>query len=93
MTPIRYVIGSAFCLTAMACGRPDNPSGGDTGGTVIIATGADAEAVLPPLVFTTVGKMITDLVYEPLAEINDNLNAIGDIGFTPRLAKSWSWAA
>ncbi|HEY7567381.1 MAG TPA: peptide ABC transporter substrate-binding protein, partial [Gemmatimonadaceae bacterium] len=60
---------------------------------VIIASGADAEAVLPPLVYTTVGKMITDLLYEPLADINDSLNAIGDRGFTPRLAKSWSWAA
>ncbi|HEV8363616.1 MAG TPA: ABC transporter substrate-binding protein, partial [Gemmatimonadaceae bacterium] len=93
MKPIRYVIGSAFCLTAMACGRQDNATGGDTGGTVIIASGADAEAVLAPLVFMTVGKMVTDQIYEPLADINDSLNAIGDRGFTPRLAKSWSWAA
>lgn len=93
MTTTRYLIGSLLCLTAIACGRSDVGGSGETGGTVIVATGADAEAVLPQLVFTTVGKMITDLIYEPLADINDSLNAIGDRGFTPRLAKSWSWSA
>ncbi|MGH7696777.1 MAG: ABC transporter substrate-binding protein, partial [Gemmatimonadaceae bacterium] len=93
MTPIRYVIGSVFCLTAIACGRTDAGGGGETGGTVIVASGADAEAVLPALVYTTVGKMVTDLIYEPLADIGDSLNAIGDRGFTPRLAKTWTWAA
>lgn len=93
MTPIRSVIGSLVCLTAIACGRPADNAGGDTGGTIIVATGQDAEAVLPPLVYTTVGRMITDLIYEPLADISDSLNAVGDLGFTGRLAKSWTWAA
>lgn len=92
MTRKQYVIGPLICLTAMACGRSDGGAAGETGGTVIIASGADAEALLPPLVFTTVGKMITDLIYEPLADISDGLNALGDRGFTPRLAKSWTWA-
>jgi peptide/nickel transport system substrate-binding protein len=92
MTSTRYVIGSLLCLTAIACGRSDVSGGGETGGTVIIASGADAEAVLAPLVFMTVGKMVTDQIYEPLAEISDSMNAIGDRGFTPRLAKNWSWA-
>ena len=93
MTPTRYVIGSLVCLTAIACGRSDVGGRGETGGTVIVASGADADAVLAPLVMTTVGKMIADQLYEPLAEIDDSLNAIGDRGFTSRLAKSWTWAA
>jgi len=93
MTPTRYVIGSLICLTAIACGRSDAGGGGETGGTVIVASGADADAVLPPLIMSIVGKMVVDQVYEPLADISDSLNAIGDRGFTPRLAKSWTWAA
>jgi peptide/nickel transport system substrate-binding protein len=92
MTPTRYVIGSLVCLTAIACARSDVSGGGDTGGTVIIATAADADAVLPPLVASIVGKMVADQIYEPLADINDSLNVIGDHGFTPRLAKSWTWS-
>lgn len=93
MTPTRYVIGSLVCLTAIACGRPDVSGRGETGGTVIIASGADADAVLAPLVYMTTGKLVTDQIYEPLADIGDSLNAIGDRGFTPRLARSWKWAA
>ena len=93
MTPTHYVIGSLFCLTAIACGRSDVGGSGETGGTVIIASGADADAILAPLITTTVGKLVVDQIYEPLADINDSLNAVGDRGFTPRLAKSWTWAA
>jgi peptide/nickel transport system substrate-binding protein len=80
------------CLTIAACGRSDVSGGGDAGGTVIVSTGADADAILSPLVLTTVGKMVADQIYEPLAEIGDDLNVVGDAGFTPRLAKSWTWA-
>ena len=93
MTSTHYVIGSLVCLTAIACGRSDVSGSGERGGTVIIASGLDADAVLAPLVYTTVGKLVTDQIYEPLADIGDSLNAIGDRGFTPRLAKSWTWAA
>lgn len=38
------------------------------------------------------GKLIGDLVYDRLAEIGDSLNTVGDQGFKPRLAKSWTWS-
>jgi peptide/nickel transport system substrate-binding protein len=81
------------CLTILACGRSDTVAGGNPGGTVIIASGADADAILPPLVRTAVGKMIQDQIFEPLAEIGDNLNTAGDAGFTPVLAQRWTWSA
>ncbi len=86
-------IASFACLTAVACGRSDVSGSADAGGTVIVSTGADADAILPPLVRTTVGKMVSDLIYEPLAEIGDSLNSLGDAGFTPRLAQRWTWSS
>lgn len=81
------------CLTIVACGQSDGPRGAETGGTVIVSTGADADAIFYPIVITTIGRIIADQIYEPLADISDSLNVIGDAGFTPRLAKSWTWAA
>ncbi|MGQ0642589.1 MAG: peptide ABC transporter substrate-binding protein [Gemmatimonadaceae bacterium] len=81
------------CLTSVACGPPDPPGEGETGGTVVVSTGADADAIFFPIVITTIGRIIADQIYEPLADISDSLNIIGDGGFTPRLAKSWTWSA
>ncbi len=81
------------CLTILACSRSDTGAEGNPGGTIIIATGADADAILPPLVRTAVGKMVQDQIFEPLAEIGDSLNTAGDAGFTPVLAQRWTWSA
>lgn len=81
------------CLTILACGRSDTAAEGSLGGTIIIASGSDADAILPPLVRTAVGKMIQDQIFQPLAEIGDSLNTAGDVGFTPVLAERWTWSA
>jgi peptide/nickel transport system substrate-binding protein len=75
-----------------ACGSEGTRGGDAAGGTLIISTAADADAILPPLVRTTVGAMLADQMFEPLAEIGDSLNVVGDGGFSPRLAKSWTWS-
>ncbi|HJU75355.1 MAG TPA: peptide ABC transporter substrate-binding protein [Gemmatimonadaceae bacterium] len=80
------------CLTAIACGRSDVASSADAGGAVIISTGADADAVLAPLARISVGRIVAEHVYELLADVGDSLNTVGDAGFTPRLAKSWTWS-
>lgn len=61
--------------------------------TLVIATAGDADYLFPPLVTTTVGRVVSDQLFEPLADIGDSLNVIGDAGFIPRLADSWTWAA
>lgn len=81
------------CLTTLACSRSDTAAEGSLGGTIIIASGSDADAILPPLVRTAVGKMIQDQIFQPLAEIGDSLNTAGDAGFTPVLAERWTWSA
>jgi peptide/nickel transport system substrate-binding protein len=39
------------------------------------------------------GKQIGDQIFDALADIGPSLNTVGDVGFTPRLARSWQWAA
>lgn len=38
-----------------------------------------------------VANAIVDLLFLKLAEIGPDLNTLGDSGFAPRLARSWSW--
>ncbi|MGQ0538980.1 MAG: peptide ABC transporter substrate-binding protein, partial [Gemmatimonadaceae bacterium] len=84
---------AALVIAAAACGRASlSDAGGPTGGTVIVSSPADADAILPALLRTTVGKMVADLIFEPLAQIGDSLNVVGDAGFTPRLAQRWTWS-
>ena len=85
-------------LTLGACGRSDSGAGkadddrSSPGGTLVIATAADADFLLPHLYTGIQGRQVTDLLFDRLAEIGDSLNTIGDVGFTPRLASAWRWA-
>ena len=82
-------------LLAAACAdRAGDAGGAETGGTlVIVSPGTGSSPMLPPLAADAMGRAIADNVYERLAEIGPEMNAIGDRGFTPRLARSWEWAA
>jgi peptide/nickel transport system substrate-binding protein len=66
---------------------------GSTGGTVIIATPADADALIPTVVRTTSGRLASELLFDRLADMGPERNTVGDAGFVPRLARSWSWSA
>ncbi len=65
----------------------------DIGGTMVIATAADATSLLPSIVNVITDRQVTDLLFDRLADIGDNLNAVGDKGFKPQLAERWEWAA
>ncbi|OYV73573.1 MAG: hypothetical protein B7Z72_02205, partial [Gemmatimonadetes bacterium 21-71-4] len=89
----------ALCLVPFAlaaCGGGEAPpaaaGAGPDGGTLVIAAPGDADNLLPPLSTTMVGRAVVDLVFDHLAEIGDAMNTFGDAGFTPRLARSWTWA-
>ena len=73
-------------LVLLGCGTAESAVGG---GTVIIASAADAEAMLPPLRTTITGRMVSELLFDPLVEIGPALNVFGDAGFAPRLARRW----
>jgi peptide/nickel transport system substrate-binding protein len=88
------LLSVAAVALVLGCDREktDTASTATTGGTLVIATAADAGTLLPPLVADVQGKQVTDQVFEGLAAIGTNINTIGDQGFTPRLAERWEWA-
>lgn len=87
------VVGAATLLAGCDIAPGSNSDGGETGGTLVIATAGDADFLFPHTTFTMTGRMISDVVFDKLAEIGMDLNTIGDAGFTPRLARSWNWSA
>ena len=82
---------------ALACSDRPAASGdgpGDVGGTMVMAApGSGSAPLLPPYSGDAVSRLVTDNVFERLAEIGTDLNTRGDAGFTPRLAERWTWAA
>lgn len=85
-------------LAAAACRDADTPAGDSAnaeatpGGTVVIAAAGDADNFVPGLSTTVTGHQVIDMVFDRLAEIGDDLTVAGDAGFTPRLARRWTWA-
>src|SRR4029079_15437722 len=77
----------------MACGTERGTSSSSpTGGTVIVSIPGDATDIFPPFVSEQNGAVVRDLVFDRLAQISPGLSTVGDKGFTPQLAKSWTWA-
>jgi len=75
----------------VAC-NPGEKSSTSGGGTIVIATTAsDPGPLFPPLVKSTIGREITELVYDYLTETSPSLNTIDDKAFAKRLADSWQW--
>jgi len=59
----------------------------------VIATGQEADALLPPLIETTAGRQVVDMLFMPIARLGDEMNILGDIGFSPALSDGWEWSA
>lgn len=96
-TPAMRVLCCAALLGVIAtvgCERANGPTTGasNTGGTLVVATAGDADNLFPPLTMTGQGRQVVDQIFDYLADIGPQLNTIGDKGFAPRLAKSWTWA-
>jgi peptide/nickel transport system substrate-binding protein len=88
------LLASTFALAACTENeRPRATSAGDAGGTLIVPTLGDARDVFPPFVADIGGRMVQDLVFDRLAEIDSSLITSGDKTYTPQLAQKWTWAA
>jgi peptide/nickel transport system substrate-binding protein len=80
-------------LLLIGCSGREGPiSSSATGGTVVVAAPLDASTIFPPHVFDQVGAAVRDQLYDRLADLGDDLNTIGDRGFTPHLADRWDWS-
>ena len=87
---------AAAILAVAACkGSESTPAAvgpADIGGTMVIATPAEPGTLLPLLVSSLSDRITTDLLYDRLAEIPQDLNTVGDKGYRPQLAESWEWS-
>ena len=59
---------------------------------MVIAQPGEPATLHPGLVGLSIERQITDLLYDRLAEIGDDLNTVGDRGFRKQLADRWEWA-
>lgn len=76
-----------------ACTSKEGPiSSAATGGTLIFVSPGDATDLFPAFIGDQNGLVVSDLVFDHLADISNDLVTAGDKTFTPRLAKSWTWA-
>lgn len=84
----------ALWLLSAACGESPKLQGnsGPSGGTVVIATTAEPDALFPPITATLQGRQVTELLFDNLAQVGLEMNTLGDEGFAPRIAQSWNWA-
>lgn len=78
-------------ITMAACAPSDKHSA-TVADVLTIATPADADALLPPLVQSTQGKQVTDMVFDYLAQPDGVVETVGDARFRPQLATRWDWA-
>ncbi|HEX2717452.1 MAG TPA: peptide ABC transporter substrate-binding protein [Gemmatimonadaceae bacterium] len=93
MISTRRFAAAAVLVLATACSGPDDRDlSKDVGGTVVITVPLEPDFLLPQVVSSIVGKVLSDQLFEPLAALTPEMNPFGDKGFEPRLAKSWTWA-
>ena len=94
MTTRRYA-AACLALSFIACSGDKHGSNaaGDVGGTVVISSAGEPDFLIQPLITTTASKAVTDQVFLPLAELDEKMDAMGDRGFQPRLARRWTWSA
>jgi peptide/nickel transport system substrate-binding protein len=85
----------AFLAVALlaACEGAEAPkSTGPTGGTFIFAAPGDPLDLFPAFVTDVNANVVADLVFDHLADISRELTTTVDKTFSPRLARSWTWA-
>lgn len=83
---------AAFALSACSSKENGGGNGSPYGGTLILAAPGDASTLFPPYIMEQNGVVVQDLVFDRLARIGPDNSNIGDKGFTPELAKSWTWS-
>jgi peptide/nickel transport system substrate-binding protein len=92
----RWIHVAVAGLVAAGCSdvqqQPAAAGPNDVGGTMVIAQPGEPATLLPALQGQSIEKVITDLLYDRLAEIGDDLNTVADKGFRKQLADRWEWA-
>lgn len=80
------LLATSLVLLGLGCGDRSECVRCDT--LVIAATG-EPDALLPPLVAGTVGRDVSDLIYERLADLGAGGSPLDSSALAPRLAVRW----
>jgi peptide/nickel transport system substrate-binding protein len=77
-----------FLSAAVGC----HPTAGDCSGcgTVVVAAIGEPTSLVPPLVYETVGRDISDQVFERLANLAPGASPIDPAAYRPGLARRWA---
>jgi peptide/nickel transport system substrate-binding protein len=87
--PARSHPASAILILTlfMGCNKPR--AGCDDCGTVVVAATGEPSSLVPPLVFETVGRDISDQVFERLADLGSGSSPLDASAYRPALAQRW----
>jgi peptide/nickel transport system substrate-binding protein len=81
---------AAALFVALPCQGQASRDQNDRGVVVIAALG-DATTPIPTVDDNQTNYEVTNLLYLRLAELGPQLSTVGERGFRPMLARSWSW--
>jgi peptide/nickel transport system substrate-binding protein len=85
--------GTGYWLASFALfpllGCRAHPSQCDDCGTVVVAAVSEPASLVPPLVVETVGRDISDQIFERLAVLSPGAAPIDPAGYRPGLADKW----
>jgi peptide/nickel transport system substrate-binding protein len=82
----------AIAILLLAACRADGGSTSKHASTLVMTLPADADVFIPALTTNETSVQVASVLFESLANVGDSLNVIGDAGFRPGLADSWTWA-
>jgi peptide/nickel transport system substrate-binding protein len=90
----RWALITLAAAALAGCTGSDSRSAGsgDVGGTLVISIPGEVGTLVPGLMSTQADREVTDLLFDRLADISDDMNTIGDKGFKPQLAERWQWS-
>jgi peptide/nickel transport system substrate-binding protein len=90
MTAVLESRWTAWLMAALVAGcGPHRTSAGAAAGTVVVATVQEPACIFPPLVGEAVGRDISDLIYERLADLGPGRATTDTSAYRPRLAVRW----
>ena len=81
--------GSLLLLLTLAAGCGDGRPGCPDCGTAVISATSEPTTLIPPLVTETVGRDISDQIYERLAYLTPKGSPIDPASYRPGLADRW----
>lgn len=90
---MRPTLKALLPLVLLAACAPDGAPKGPVGGTIIIGAASDADALIPELTGSFPGRIVSDLLFDRLADLGPTLDVARDSAFLPRLAERWEWSA